>query len=989
MKMRYFVAACAALLLSAGFSAKAQETPSAPFREALQLYQKGSFDRAAELFGKLDDDLSRGYAALCAVKAGTKGFEKQAQAYLDASPESVLCPQINWAWGKRLFDEGDYENASFRFGRILSDEMQRDELTEYVYKRAYCDFVLGRYETAEPSFRYVESADLSDYTAPSRYSIAYIRYSAKDFAQAYDWFSEAAKDPRFADISHYYMIECRFMQKDYDYVISKGTDFFSSVPEDRQPRLARMISEAYLVKGDVAKAKEYYEKNLLNKAVKNRSDYFYAGSVLYAVEDWQGAIDNYSMMPDRTDSLGQVANYQMAYSLIETRDKVSALGAFADAAKVAFDPAIQEDAYFNYAKLAFDLNNDTSVFEEYLKKYGTRSKGDKIYSYMAMAALHNHDYEGAVAAYDNIDELDEGMKGNYMKAYFLRGAQLIGNGAWRDAVPCLKAAAYYVPRQDRFNQLSRYWLAESYFRSGDNKSARDIYLDLYNLSALDGKPEGDLISYNIAYTYFEEEDFDSAQKWFRNYLDGRHNQFGADAETRIGDCYFFSKDYAKAVTAFEKKMADYPDADDIYPYFRAGVAAGLIGSKDRKVALLENVKNASPNAPYYSEALYELGRAYVAVGNDDDASRAFKTLKANTSDNNYAARSLIELGMIARNQGQYDRSLDYYKQVVETMAGSDYAEDALVAIESLYQIRQEPDAYLAYVESLGDKASRDEGQKDNMYYNTAEQIFLSGNYPKALTTFENYLAKYPSGTHLAQTEYYIGECCRNLGQKEKAVDFYNKAVEDGAEGSFKELSMLNFSSLSYSLGRYHDAYGGYSALLDNAGFEENRSAAKAGMMRSAYKAHEYAKAIDAAEAVAKDSRSGKELVREADYIKAKSCLASSRRNEALTILEKLKAYPSTPEGAEATVLLIQDRFDRGRFDEIEKMVYDFSAKAGGQNYWLAKAFIILGDAFMEKGNAAQAQATYESVRSGYTASDPSDDVLDQVQVRLDKLAKSK
>ena len=71
------------------------------------------------------------------------------------------------------------------------------------------------------------------------------------------------------------------------------------------------------------------------------------------------------------------------------------------------------------------------------------------------------------------------------------------------------------------------------------------------------------------------------------------------------------------------------------------------------------------------------------------------------------------------------------------------------------------------------------------------------------------------------------------------------------------------------------------------------------------------------------------------------------------------------------------------------MVYDFSAKAGGQNYWLAKAFIILGDAFMEKGNTAQAKATYESIRSGYTASDPSDDVLDQVQVRLDKIAKSK
>ena len=65
----------------------------------------------------------------------------------------------------------------------------------------------------------------------------------------------------------------------------------------------------------------------------------------------------------------------------------------------------------------------------------------------AMAALANRDYEAAVAAYDNIDELDPRMQSNYMKAYFLRAEQLIANGSWRDAVPRLKAAAYYSPRQ--------------------------------------------------------------------------------------------------------------------------------------------------------------------------------------------------------------------------------------------------------------------------------------------------------------------------------------------------------------------------------------------------------------------------------------------------------------------------------------------------------------------------------------------------------------
>ena len=987
MRIRPLAAVAAAIIWTAT-ALQAQEPRL--FRQALNLYENGAYGRAARLFDRLDGPDAAGYKVLCDIKSRAEGFEDRADLFLENNPESILAPQIQFAWGQYLFDEGRYAEADRHFTALSQSDLYKDQQAEYLYKRAYSAFAEGNYPLAESLFGKVEALGLTDYTAPAQYSRGFIRYSESDFAGAFDAFEKAAKDARFSEIAHYYMLECRFLQKDYDYVVNQGTDLFGKIPEDRQPHLARILSEAYLVKGDVAKAKEYYEKNLRDKAVKNRADYFYAGSVLYAVEDWQGAIDNYSQMTERTDSLGQVANYQMGYSYIETRNKVAAMDAFRDASAQAYDPRIQEDAYYNYAKLAFDLNHDTSAFEEYLRRYGGKSKGDRIYSYMAMAALYNHDYEGAVAAYDKIDELDADMRGNYMKAYFMRANQLIGNGAWRDAVPCLKAAAYYVPRQNPFNQLSRYWLAESLFRNEEYKEARDVYTDLYNLSALDGKPEGDLISYHIGYTYFKEGDYATALRWFRNYLEGRHDAFGADAETRIGDCYFFTKDYRTAISAYEKKLSDYPDPDDIYPYFRAGVAAGLVGETEEKVRFLETVKSASPSAPYYSEALYELGRAYVAAGSPEDAGRAFRTLRSATSDNNYAAKALIELGMIARNQGRYAQALEYYKEVVETMSGSDYADDALLAVESIYQIRQEPDAYLAYVETLGDKAGRDEGSKDNMYFSTAEEIFLSGNYPKAQSTFEAYLTRFPAGLHVGQASYYLGECCKNLGQTDKAVDWYGKAVESGAEGSFLELSMLNFSTLSYQLGRYGDAFGAYSALRESAKLADNVFAAKAGMMRSAYKAKLHDEAIKAADAVKADKLASAADRREADAYKAKALLASSRRSEAFALLQGLSAEPSTPEGAEATYMIIQDLFDQGRFDAIEDRVYDFSGKAGGQNYWLAKAFIVLGDAFVEKGNPTQARVTWESVKNGYRpAAGTDDDVLDQIEIRLKKLAKNK
>ena len=127
------------------------------------------------------------------------------------------------------------------------------------------------------------------------------------------------------------------------------------------------------------------------------------------------------------------------------------------------------------------------------------------------------------------------------------------------------------------------------------------------------------------------------------------------------------------------------------------------------------------------------------------------------------------------------------------------------------------------------------------------------------------------------------------------------------------------------------------------------------------------------------------LQREARYVSAKSLMSTSRRSQALELFKLLAKEPSTDEGAEASYILIQDSFDRADFSAVQQKVYAFSEKAGGQNYWLAKAFILLGDSFAEQGNTAQARTTFESIKSGYTSTGPQDDVLDQVNLRLSKL----
>lgn len=976
------LAASALTLFSASCFAGARTDA---YRQGLKLYENGMYGRARTLFESVENDpLCEGYAVLCALKMRSADYPELVASYDSRYPSSSLTQYIHYENALRLFDLGDYDLSAVELDKVNERSLPVATRPEYIFKKGYCDYSQGNYLDAISYFTRLDGMRLTDFTAPARYLNGVMNYNNKAFVPAVEWFTKAQTDPRFKDLCDFYLVDSKFNLKDYDYVIREGEKIFNNVPEERRQRLARIISESYLVNGDKDKAREYYDSSYHSDMT--RSDYFYAGSVLYAVDDFEGAIENFTKMPERVDSLGQVANYQLANAYLHTRNKVAAMDAFRDASVADYDPEITEDALFNYAKLAFDLNKDTGGFARYIKTYSTKTRGEQIYGYMALAALVDHDYAAAVEAYDNIETLDDDMLNNYTKANFLRAEQLISNGSYTDAVPFLRAASYYLPKTDRFNQLSRYWLGESYYRASDFDNAAKTYTDLFNGAALSGMDEGKVLAYNTAYSYLGGGDYANAAKWFDTYTRSGESIYREDALTRRADCDFLQREYKTAIDAYQKVLDEFGGTDKIYPYYRQALAYGLSGNRAKKISTLSKVESASPSAPYYNEALYELGRAYMENKNNSEATRVFETLKARTDDRNYVARALIGLGMVSRNSSNYDKALGYYKDVVSSMPGTEFAEDALLAIESIYTAKRQPEKYLEYLEENKLNSGKSESEKDKIYFNTVEQSYLAENWQQTVSGAQLYMQKYPEGESLAQVYFYMAEAYKELGDKEKAVDAYAKAASAGVEaGSFNERARRSYSELSYGLERFNDAYAGYAALMNTARMDENKAVARAGMMRSAFRAKNYDQAIDAA-AVVKENNPSAELRREADYVQAKSYLATSRRDEALAIFSRLAVSPSTPEGAEAKYFLIQDTEDKGKFESVESMVYDFAQNAGDQSYWLAKAYITLGDSFAERGKYEQAKATFESVRDGYSAQGSDDDVADNVNMRLERLA---
>ena len=347
-----------------------------------------------------------------------------------------------------------------------------------------------------------------------------------------------------------------------------------------------------------------------------------------------------------------------------------------------------------------------------------------------------------------------------------------------------------------------------------------------------------------------------------------------------------------------------------------------------------------------------------------------------TKYENFLDFTNVYLGKTCFDSEYIDSFREYFERIKQT--ADRISDDELSA---LYQ----KELFRIVGQTLsGMSAVKTPDEKELMIFNAAEQKFLAGDYAAAESSLRNFVSQYPDGQKTPLAWFYIGESLNELGRKEEAASAYLEVMDKG-EGSFVEISTLQYARICYGMERYAKAASAYESLYRIARLDNNRMEALRGVMSSCFMDGKYNAAIDAASKVLEVQGQDGGDSAEAQYIMAKSYLILGRRQEALPLLKALSDNVFTAYGAEAAYLLIQDTYDAGEFEEVENMVYALSDSKTDQMYWLARSFIVLGDSFAEREEWAQARATFQSILDGYEPADAKDDVLDRVNMRMDKL----
>jgi len=561
--------------------------------------------------------------------------------------------------------------------------------------------------------------------------------------------------------------------------------------------------------------------------------------------------------------------------------------------------------------------------------------------------------------------------------------ELFNNLKYKDAIKMFDKSLEYGWFDAKVKALCSYWTGEAWYRLESFDNAIEAYDKFLISNRAYDLPEYNMAHYNLGYCYFKKDNYTESMSWFRKFA-GRikksDDKMLTDAYNRIGDCYYISRTYWQAIEYYDKASALRSDDAD-YALFQKGFTLGLVSRPNKKIEELQTLISVYPKSHYADDALYEIGRSQIEI-DEKAAIETFRSLIQTFSSSSYVRKSYLQLGLIYYNTEQNTQALQMYKKLVETWPKTQEARDALAGIKNIYVDQNRVDEYFDYVKTSGQGSDVSVDEQDNLSYLAAENVFMEGDYNRARQLFDRYLDKFPNGQFLLNAHYYRADCYFRAAEYGKALSSYEWIVSKGST-DFSELAQIRTAAIYYHQQNYSQARTIYIKLNTEAEVPANIMDARIGLMRCNYQLENYPDVIEAANKVLYTDKIPDEIIREATFHLGKAYLETGKVDEAFDVFSVVAQDVTSVEGAEAKYHRAQIQFNKKQFAEAEKEVLDFLDKNTNHQYWLARAYILWSDIYMNKEDLFQAKATLQILSENYERSD--DGIRTMVAERLKKI----
>ena len=213
---------------------------------------------------------------------------------------------------------------------------------------------------------------------------------------------------------------------------------------------------------------------------------------------------------------------------------------------------------------------------------------------------------------------------------------------------------------------------------------------------------------------------------------------------------------------------------------------------------------AEGKGDYVESAQFELGRSYMAEERYADGAAALEKFIRQYPHSAHRSQALSDLGLAYLNLGDRDKSLRYYDMIVASAPRSAEARDAMQGIRDIYISRGDADAYFDYAAKAGVESDLTALARDSLSYAAAQKRYLTGNSETAAKSLHSYQTSYPKGYYRRDALYLLSDCYLRSKERDKAIETLTE-LSNEANNPYTLKVLETLSEMTFADRRYDEA----------------------------------------------------------------------------------------------------------------------------------------------------------------------------------------
>ncbi|MDE6558945.1 MAG: tetratricopeptide repeat protein, partial [Muribaculaceae bacterium] len=377
-----------------------------------------------------------------------------------------------------------------------------------------------------------------------------------------------------------------------------------------------------------------------------------------------------------------------------------------------------------------------------------------------------------------------------------------------------------------------------------------------------------------------------------------------------------------------------------YAIYRYAQILGIEGNLNEKISELRRMETEFSSSKWMPNALNELAETYVATERNAEAAAVYSRMLSRYPSDASSAHARLGMASALMDSGDKEGAVMAYKEILTMQPSSAEARLADKALREYYADRQELREYAQFLRSVPG-FSIDAVEMENLSYEAAERNYLADGKLEGL---KKYLKDYPGGAHNAEAWLTLGRHYQDAADKQNALAAYRELEKTGGA--------------EYAT----DAYIGIMRMADNSGVR-----------------------ADYARRLRESGGASADVIEEADFYINEGRLSDKSaavRTQAERRLRELAANPFSEFGARSAVALGEHLIETGRNKEALELMEEFTSSGSEHNYWVARGFIVIADAYAAMGDKYTSEEYLRSLQRNYPGNE--DDIRRACSARLGK-----